>query len=169
MGSIVSVIAGPSRQPHRLACRTTYTVHRTGPLLARVLDAIEALLGGILAIGDDYYWRPPVRAAFDLSEPNLELTTGQLSDDVVERGEAWRVGCVRRASTDGAVLHLAPAEYGWIHLVLSYVLHGLPLPEHDFSNILGMSRVHAETMFERMAALESLAREEGSHWVDPST
>jgi hypothetical protein len=70
-------------------------------------------------------------------------------------------------SPDGVVLHLEPAEYGFVHLLLSYVLHGLRLPDHDFSNILGISRVDAETMLERMAALESVARDDGSHWIEP--
>lgn len=67
-------------------------------------------------------------------------------------------------TTAGADLRLDPQEYGFLHLTLSYVLHGLTLPDHDFRNILGMSRDDAERLYERMQSAEKSARAEGQHW-----
>jgi hypothetical protein len=66
----------------------TIAVEDIRAVVTRVLDAVEAQHGGTLELGEDYYWHLPVRAAFDLSKPQPELTTGQLTDDVDELREA---------------------------------------------------------------------------------
>ena len=52
--------------------------------LARVLDAIEAKHGSTLVLTKDYYWSLPVRAAFDMTRTDPELTIGQVTDDIAE-------------------------------------------------------------------------------------
>jgi hypothetical protein len=72
---------------------------------------------------------------------------------------------IARFGADGAALDLAPKEYEFIYLTLSYVLHGVRLADHDFINILGMSRQAAEDLYSQMQGLEASARRRGDHWL----
>jgi hypothetical protein len=69
-----------------------------------------------------------------------------------------------RFGEDGAILDLKRAEYGFLYLTLSYVLHGIRLSENDFRNVLGMSRAQAEELLSEMDVLEAEARARGDHW-----
>lgn len=69
-----------------------------------------------------------------------------------------------RFGPEGAQLDLAPREYVFVYLALSYVLHGARLADHDFANILGMPRDAAEEMYSQIKVLEAEARARGDHW-----
>jgi len=67
----------------------------------------------------------------------------------------------------GADLHFDPHEYGFLHLVLSYALHGVSLDDNDFRNLLGMTREDGERLYADMQSAERAARESGDHWLPP--
>jgi hypothetical protein len=67
-------------------------------------------------------------------------------------------------SRDGVELHLGKIEYDFLMLTLSYVLHGVRLADHDFANILGMSRENAEIFLNGLNVAERAARDRGDHW-----
>jgi hypothetical protein len=69
-----------------------------------------------------------------------------------------------RFHRDGVELGLTKSEYIFVYLSLSYVLHGVRLKDHDFRNILGLSREDAETLMKRLSTLEDEARARGEHW-----
>lgn len=69
-----------------------------------------------------------------------------------------------RFSHDGVDLSLSRAEYIFVYLSLSYVLNGPRMADHDFVNILGMSRVDAEALMTRIGEAEDRARARGEHW-----
>jgi hypothetical protein len=69
--------------------------------------------------------------------------------------------------SDGVGLELTKDEYGFVYLALSYALHGAAMEDHDFRNILGMSRDDAEKLMETIGAAEDEARARGDHWSPP--
>ncbi|MCO7237746.1 MULTISPECIES: hypothetical protein [unclassified Aeromicrobium] len=69
-----------------------------------------------------------------------------------------------RFRRDGVELDLTKDEYIFVYLLLSYGLHGVELEDHDFRNILGMSRVDAERLMQSIRAVEREARARGDHW-----
>lgn len=72
---------------------------------------------------------------------------------------------IARFGKDGVRLDLEPREFAFVDLVLSYVLHGVRLPDHDFLNILGMSRLAAEALYSELQSTEAAARAQGQHWL----
>lgn len=72
-----------------------------------------------------------------------------------------------RFHRDGVELDLTKSEYIFVYLSLSYVLHGARLEDHDFANILGMSKEDAEILMTRMSEAEDEARARGEHWSPP--
>ena len=71
---------------------------------------------------------------------------------------------IARFRLDGVDVGLDKAEYAFLHLTLSYVLDGVALADHDFANILGMSREDAEAFRDSLAEAERIARAHGTHW-----
>lgn len=71
---------------------------------------------------------------------------------------------IAKFSPNGADVGLDKREYAFLHLTLSYVLDGIKLSDHDFVNILGMSRDKAEAFRDSLVAAESSARARGNHW-----
>lgn len=65
-------------------------------------------------------------------------------------------------SDEGAVLHLSPKEYAFIHQALSYVLFGVNVP--DFRILMAIDRDEAEELADKLSAQEREAKESGSHW-----
>lgn len=65
---------------------------------------------------------------------------------------------------DGVDLSLDKSEYIFLYLTMSYVLHGVALADHDFRNILGMSREDAEALLAGLVDAEHAARGRGEHW-----
>lgn len=72
-----------------------------------------------------------------------------------------------RFDRDGVELDLTKSEYIFVYLSLSYVLHGAHMEDHDFVNILGMSRDDAELLMTRIGEAEDQARARGEHWNPP--
>ena len=73
---------------------------------------------------------------------------------------------IARFGLDGVALDLDPREYAFLHLALSFVLHGVSVAD-EFQVLLGMSREEAENLYSRMQAAEVAARERGDHWLGP--
>ena len=71
---------------------------------------------------------------------------------------------IAKFSRDGVDLGLDESEYSFLYLTLSYVLHGVALADHDFANILGMSRKDAEALMDCLVEAERVARARGDHW-----
>lgn len=69
--------------------------------------------------------------------------------------------------SDGVEFDLTKDEYIFVYLALSYALHGAALEDHDFRNILGMSRDDAERFMEEVRGAENEARGQGDHWSPP--
>ena len=55
-------------------------------------------------------------------------------------------------------------EYIFLALTLSYVLDGISIEDHDFTNILGLTRAEAEAWRDELMAAEHAARDRGEHW-----
>lgn len=72
-----------------------------------------------------------------------------------------------RFRSDGVELDLTKDEYIFVYLSLSYALHGARMEDHDFRNILGMSREDAERLMGQIGAAEDEARAKGDHWSPP--
>lgn len=72
-----------------------------------------------------------------------------------------------RFRSDGVELDLTKEEYIFVYLSLSYALHGAQMEDHDFRNILGMSRDDAERLMGQIGAAEDEARARGEHWSPP--
>ena len=64
----------------------------------------------------------------------------------------------------GVELTLDKREFDFLALTLSYVLDGISIEDHDFANILGMTREAAEAMRDDLMASEHAARARGEHW-----
>ena len=71
---------------------------------------------------------------------------------------------IAKFSRDGVDLGLDKSEYVFLDLTLSYVLDGVALADHDFANILGMSRKDAEALRDSLGGAERAARARGDHW-----
>ncbi|WP_157732502.1 hypothetical protein [Cellulomonas sp. PSBB021] len=71
---------------------------------------------------------------------------------------------IARFRSDGVDLDLTKDEYIFVYLTLSHALHGVRMEDHDFRNILGMSREDAEALMGRIGAAEDEARASGTHW-----
>jgi hypothetical protein len=69
-----------------------------------------------------------------------------------------------RFRSDGVELDLDKPEYIFVYLTLSYVLDGVALADHDFRNILGMTREDAEAFLDGLEEAERIARVQGNHW-----
>lgn len=67
-------------------------------------------------------------------------------------------------NSTGVRLALDKSEYIFLHLALSHLLHGLSIPDHDFINIMGLSREEAEELLESLVSSEREARRSGEHW-----
>lgn len=65
---------------------------------------------------------------------------------------------------EGAELNLTKSEYIFVYLSLSFVLHGAHMEDHDFTNILGMSRQDAERLMAALGVAEDEAKARGKHW-----
>ena len=74
---------------------------------------------------------------------------------------------IAKFDTTGAFLEMKPLEYGFLYNTLSYVLNGIRIADHDFRNILGMSREDAENLFDIIKAEEDAARSRHEHWLRP--
>jgi len=61
-------------------------------------------------------------------------------------------------------LTLDKREFIFLAMTLSYVLDGISIEDHDFVNILGMTREMAEAMLDDLKAAEGAARARGEHW-----
>lgn len=72
-----------------------------------------------------------------------------------------------RFRSDGVEFDLTKDEYIFVYSALSYALHGVRMEDHDFRNILGMSREDAERLMEQIGAAEDDARARGDHWSGP--
>lgn len=72
-----------------------------------------------------------------------------------------------RFRSDGVQLDLTKDEYVFIYLSLSHALYGIGMEDHDFRNILGMSRDDAERLMGQIVAAEGDARARGDHWSPP--
>ncbi|TDO48646.1 hypothetical protein EV643_107276 [Kribbella sp. VKM Ac-2527] len=71
---------------------------------------------------------------------------------------------IARFRRDGVELDLDMREYIFVYLTFSYVLDGVALADHDFANILGMTREDAEALRDNLMEAERLARVQGTHW-----
>jgi hypothetical protein len=65
-----------------MAAHLTIRVEEIRAALGRVLDVVEDGHGPDLVLANDYYWSVPVRAAFDMTQQDPELTVGQISEDI---------------------------------------------------------------------------------------
>lgn len=73
-------ICDPSTVPEPLALQ----LDQLRAALGRALDAVEPQLGREVVLANDYYWHPPVDAAFDMTKEPTNFTVGQLSDDLAD-------------------------------------------------------------------------------------
>ena len=71
---------------------------------------------------------------------------------------------IARFRRDGVEFDLDKSEYVFVYLTLSYVLDGVALADHDFANILGMTRKEAEALRDGLVEAEGIARVHGNHW-----
>lgn len=71
---------------------------------------------------------------------------------------------IARFRRDGVELDLDKSEYIFVYLTLSYVLDGVAIADHDFANILGMTREEAEAFRDGLVEAERIARVQGNHW-----
>jgi hypothetical protein len=102
-------------------------------------------------------WRPTRTGAVCLSP-------GQLYEGSQGRDGEGGAKMTAEFSSEGARLELTRKEYIFVYLSMSYVLHGAHFEDHDFMNILGMSREDAELLMESIAGAEKVARQHGEHW-----
>lgn len=66
---------------------------------------------------------------------------------------------------DGVTLRLTKEEWWFVTSAMGYVLHGQPLPDHDFRNILMTMPDDAERLHKVLSEVEVAARSSGNHWA----
>lgn len=71
---------------------------------------------------------------------------------------------IAKFGPQGVELALDKREFDFLALTLSYVLDGISIEDHDFANILGMTREQAEAMRDDLMKTERAARARGEHW-----
>lgn len=67
-------------------------------------------------------------------------------------------------SVQGAVVRLAPLEFGFIYNALNHALHGGGLRESEIRVVLGLDYEDAVALMDTMHDAEQSALEGGDHW-----
>ncbi|MBT2499562.1 hypothetical protein J7E25_10675 [Agromyces sp. ISL-38] len=134
------------------------------------IDSMMNASEGVLREDGTRFWVDYANSAIIFRGPNPGVPGSFLSARQLRlnsRKEHETIGggpVIARFRRDGVELDLDKSEYIFVYLTLSYVMDGVALADHDFRNILGMTREDAEAFRNGLVGAERVARRQGEHW-----